>query len=39
VLRADWIEEIPVPNAEARHAIIADALAELAKRWPRVAEL
>lgn len=37
--RADWIEEIPLPNAEARQAIITDALGELAKRWPKVADL
>ncbi len=37
--RADWIEEIELPNAEARQAIIADALQQLAKHWPRVADL
>jgi AAA+ superfamily predicted ATPase len=37
--RADWIEDIGLPNGEARHAIIADALQQLAKRWPMVAEL
>lgn len=37
--RADWIEDVGVPNAEARQQIIEDALAQLAKRWPRVADL
>src|SRR5258708_6548154 len=37
--RADWIEDIGLPNAEARHAIIADTLLQLAKRWPKVADL
>jgi pachytene checkpoint protein 2 len=37
--RADWIEDVGVPNAEARQAIIADALQQLAKHWPRVAAL
>jgi pachytene checkpoint protein 2 len=39
VSRADWIEDIGLPNPEARQAIIADALTELAKRWPKVADL
>jgi AAA+ superfamily predicted ATPase len=37
--RADWIEDIGVPNAEARHEIIEDAINQLAKKWPRVADL
>jgi AAA+ superfamily predicted ATPase len=37
--RADWIEDVGVPNAEARQAIIADMLLQLAKHWPRVAAL
>jgi AAA+ superfamily predicted ATPase len=37
--RADWIEEIGPPNAEARQAIIAEVLEELAKQWPRVRDL
>ena len=37
--RADWIEDIGLPNPEARQAIIGDALQQLAKRWPRVADL
>jgi AAA+ superfamily predicted ATPase len=37
--RADWIEDVGVPNAEARQAIIADTLQQLAKHWPRVAAL
>ena len=37
--RADWIEDVGVPNAEARQAIIADMLQQLAKHWPRVAAL
>jgi AAA+ superfamily predicted ATPase len=37
--RADWIEDIGVPNAEARQQIIEDALAQLAKKWPRVVDL
>jgi AAA+ superfamily predicted ATPase len=37
--RADWIEEIGLPDAEARAAIIADVLEHLAGVWPRVADL
>jgi AAA+ superfamily predicted ATPase len=37
--RADWIEDVGLPNAEARQAIIADVMFQLAKRWPKVAEL
>jgi AAA+ superfamily predicted ATPase len=37
--RADWIEDVGVPNAEARHQIIEDAISQLAKKWPRVADL
>jgi AAA+ superfamily predicted ATPase len=37
--RADWIEEVGLPSAEFRQAIIADALFQLAKRWPKVADL
>ncbi|MDB5430768.1 MAG: ATPase [Caulobacter sp.] len=37
--RADLVEMIPLPNAEARGEIIADTLRGLAKRWPRVADL
>ena len=37
--RADWIEEIGLPNAEARAAIIGDVLDHMASVWPRVAEL
>jgi pachytene checkpoint protein 2 len=37
--RADWIEDIGLPNAESRQAIIADALSQLATRWPKVADL
>jgi pachytene checkpoint protein 2 len=39
VSRADWIEDIGLPNPEARQAIIVDALAALAQRWPKVADL
>jgi pachytene checkpoint protein 2 len=37
--RADWIEDVGIPNAEARQQIIEDALSQLAKKWPRVADL
>jgi SpoVK/Ycf46/Vps4 family AAA+-type ATPase len=37
--RADWIEDVGLPNAEARQAIIADVFLQLAKRWPKVSEL
>lgn len=37
--RADWIEDVGLPNAEARQAIIADTLEHLAKEWPEVGEL
>lgn len=34
--RADWIEDIGPPNAEARTAIILEMLTLLAKQWPKV---
>jgi AAA+ superfamily predicted ATPase len=37
--RADWIEDVGLPSAESRQAIIADALFQLAKRWPKVVDL
>lgn len=37
--RADWIEQIGVPDAEARAEIIADSLDQLTAAWPRVADL
>ena len=37
--RADWIEDIGLPGPEARAAIIADTLEQLATAWPRVADL
>lgn len=37
--RADWIEDIGAPSAEARSEIINDVLDQLATQWPRVAEL
>ena len=37
--RADWVEDIGLPDAEARAAIIGDILDELGTVWPRVAEL
>ena len=37
--RADWIEDIGLPGCEARTAIIADVLDQLATAWPGVAEL
>jgi pachytene checkpoint protein 2 len=37
--RADWIEDIGLPGAEARTAIITDVLEQLASAWPRVADL
>ncbi|MEQ7154150.1 AAA family ATPase [Brevundimonas aurifodinae] len=37
--RADLIETIPPPNAEARAEIIRDTLDALARQWPKVAGL
>lgn len=37
--RADWIEDVGLPDSPARQAIIADALQQLAKEWPRVGDL
>jgi SpoVK/Ycf46/Vps4 family AAA+-type ATPase len=37
--RADWIEDVGLPDGAARQAIIADALQQLAKEWPRVSDL
>lgn len=37
--RADWIEDIGLPGAESRAAIITDALDQLATVWPRVGDL
>lgn len=37
--RADWIEDIGPPNAEARKEIISEVLDLLAKRWAKVAGL
>lgn len=37
--RADWIEDIGPPNADARKEIILDTIGLLAKTWPKVADL
>lgn len=37
--RADWIEDIGPPNADARKQIILDTIGLLAKTWPKVADL
>ena len=37
--RADWVEEIGLPAADAREVIIEDVLNEFAKPWPKVANL
>lgn len=37
--RADLIEDIGLPNAEARKEIIADVLTQLSTQWPKVAGL
>lgn len=37
--RADWIEDIGLPGAEARAAIIVDTIDQLASQWPRVGDL
>ena len=37
--RADWVEDVGFPNAEARAEIITETLDQLAQQWPRVAEL
>ncbi|WP_246764218.1 AAA family ATPase [Rhizobium leguminosarum] len=34
--RADWIEDIGPPNAEAREEIILEVLGLLGKKWPKV---
>lgn len=34
--RADWIEDIGPPNAEARAEIILDVLALLGRQWPKL---
>ena len=34
--RADWIEDIGPPNAEARTAIILEMLSLIARQWPKV---
>jgi pachytene checkpoint protein 2 len=34
--RADWIEDIGPPNADARKEIILDTLGLLAQKWPKV---
>jgi pachytene checkpoint protein 2 len=37
--RADWVEDVGLPNAEARSEIIAETLDTLVQQWPRVADL
>ena len=37
--RADWIEDVGPPNAEARKEIILDTLGLLANKWPKVEAL
>lgn len=37
--RADWVEAIGLPQAEARAAIVRDVLDAFGQRWPRVKEL
>lgn len=37
--RADWIEDVGLPNAEARSEIISETLDQLAQQWPRVGDL
>lgn len=37
--RADWIEDIGPPNADARKEIILDTIGLLAQTWPKVADL
>lgn len=37
--RADWIEDVGLPTAEARSEIIIETLDQLAQQWPRVADL
>ena len=37
--RADWVEDVGFPNAEARGEIISETLDQLAQQWPRVADL
>lgn len=37
--RADWIEDVGLPNADARRDIIEDALSRLAQHWPKVHKL
>jgi SpoVK/Ycf46/Vps4 family AAA+-type ATPase len=37
--RADWIEDVGLPNADARRDIIEDALSRLAQHWPKILKL
>ncbi|MEW8050405.1 MAG: AAA family ATPase [Candidatus Thiodiazotropha sp.] len=37
--RADWVEDIGLPGAEARTEIITDVLTQLSTAWPNVANL
>lgn len=37
--RADWVENLGAPGAEARTAIIGDVLEQLATAWPHVKDL
>lgn len=37
--RADWIEDLGLPSADARAEIIADTLDQLASVWPQIAAL
>ena len=39
ISRADWIEEIGLPNKDARLEIIKDVLDKLATKWPRISDL
>jgi AAA+ superfamily predicted ATPase len=37
--RADWIEDVGLPNSDARREIIDDALSRLAQHWPKLLKL
>jgi SpoVK/Ycf46/Vps4 family AAA+-type ATPase len=39
ISRADWIENIPLPDADARTEIITEVLQLLATAWPKVRDL
>jgi len=39
VSRADWVEHVGLPNAEARNLIISEVVTQLATKWSRIGDL